>query len=640
MANYRATGIQDRFQGSSGEEAVRQAGEFAEMVIDSVRESLLILDLDLRVQAANQSFYDHFQTRPDETVGRLVYELGNGQWDIPELHRLLEQILPEDKAMNDFEVQHDFPHIGRRVMLLNARQVDHHDLILLAIEDVTERRRTEETRRRSEARYRAALRNSPVVFACVDDALRYEWIFNSHPDFDPTAAIGKRDDELDTGPGVDALVALKRHVLDTGQQERREITFSRSNGTRTYDITATPVRDEDGQVQKLITASLDVSERKQIKQERDREHELLQTVLETLPIGIVIADAEGQLVRDNAAARELWGVPLEADSWSDYDRFVGWWPDTGERIQADEWAVTRAIRHGESTQGELIRNQKFDSKEQRYYLNNVAPMYDEEGHITGAVAGMLDVTERVEAENELEALTETLEERVNERTLQVRQLAARLAQAERQERHRISLVLHDDLQQRLYAIGMKLSMLKAQCDAGNQEAVKEQAKEIHSFVDEAINATRRLSTNMSPPVLKNEGLREAVSWLGSEMQRMHGLTVEIEADGEERVTDEDLRVLLFQVVRELLFNVVKHAGVDAARVYIRHSEEAIRIRVSDEGQGFDPDRAVPQDSEAFRLADARKRLQLVDGTLEIESAPGEGTRVVVQVPTSPVELYP
>jgi signal transduction histidine kinase len=257
------------------------------------------------------------------------------------------------------------------------------------------------------------------------------------------------------------------------------------------------------------------------------------------------------------------------------------------------------------------------------------------------------------APSELKRANEVLQKRteeLQERGEQVRELATRLARAEREERHRISLVLHDDLQQRLYAIDMKMNMLKAQYDGDNQAGFDEQVDEVLNFVDEAIGVTRRLSTHLSPPVLENEGLREAVGWLASEMKRMHGLAVEIEVEddeaegvqteGKERMTDEDLRVLLFQVIRELLFNVVKHAGVDAARVNIRHSEEAIRIRVSDEGQGFDPDRAVPQDSEAFGLADARKRLQLVDGTLEIESAPGEGTRVAVQVPTSPVELYP
>lgn len=117
--------------------------EFAEKLIDSIRESLLILDWDLRVQSANKSFYDHFHVSPEATEGRLVYDLGNGQWQIPELRELLENVLPEKSSFNDFEVEHDFESIGPRVMSLNGRRLDHLNLIILAIRDITERRQKE-----------------------------------------------------------------------------------------------------------------------------------------------------------------------------------------------------------------------------------------------------------------------------------------------------------------------------------------------------------------------------------------------------------------------------------------------------------------------------------------------------------------
>jgi two-component sensor histidine kinase len=120
--------------------------ELAEKIVDTVREPLLVLHEDLRVQSANLSFYDAFNAEPAQTEGRMVYELGNGQWDIPELRRLLSEILPNDGFFEDFEVQHEFPGTGHRVMLLNARRVDHLQLILLAIEDVTERRWAEQER--------------------------------------------------------------------------------------------------------------------------------------------------------------------------------------------------------------------------------------------------------------------------------------------------------------------------------------------------------------------------------------------------------------------------------------------------------------------------------------------------------------
>jgi two-component sensor histidine kinase len=114
--------------------------EFGEKLIDSVREALLILSPDLKVVRAHQPFYDIFQVSPDETEGRYVYELGNRQWDIPKLRRLLEDILPKEDTFDDYEIEHDFEQIGKRIMLVNARRLDHLPLILLAIRDLTKTR--------------------------------------------------------------------------------------------------------------------------------------------------------------------------------------------------------------------------------------------------------------------------------------------------------------------------------------------------------------------------------------------------------------------------------------------------------------------------------------------------------------------
>jgi two-component sensor histidine kinase/PAS domain-containing protein len=118
--------------------------EYSEKIIDSLRQALIVVDGDLRVKHANEPFYESFQVNPAETEGRLIYELGNRQWDIPKLRTLLEEILPQRKSFDDLEVEHDFETIGRRTMLLNARRLDHLDLIVLAIEDITERKQAQE----------------------------------------------------------------------------------------------------------------------------------------------------------------------------------------------------------------------------------------------------------------------------------------------------------------------------------------------------------------------------------------------------------------------------------------------------------------------------------------------------------------
>jgi len=124
-----------------------EASEFAESVINTVREPLISLDQDLRVVTASRSFYEFFKVNKEETVGQLIYDLGNKQWDIPKLRELLETILPQKATFDNYEVEHDFFTIGKRIMLLNARQIqrgsEKERIILLAIEDITERKEIE-----------------------------------------------------------------------------------------------------------------------------------------------------------------------------------------------------------------------------------------------------------------------------------------------------------------------------------------------------------------------------------------------------------------------------------------------------------------------------------------------------------------
>jgi two-component sensor histidine kinase len=122
---------------------VEDACALAQAMVDTVREPLIVLDKDLRVIAASRSFYVKFSTDPDDTQGKHFYALGNGEWDIPKLRLLLEKILPDHDAMDEYEVEHEFPRIGRRVMLLNARTIRYeraHTNILLGIEDITVQR--------------------------------------------------------------------------------------------------------------------------------------------------------------------------------------------------------------------------------------------------------------------------------------------------------------------------------------------------------------------------------------------------------------------------------------------------------------------------------------------------------------------
>src|ERR1700675_4908439 len=136
-------------QAQKAERALAKALAYGDDIIATLREPFLVLDQDLRVKTANRAFYDSFHVTKEETENRLVYDLGNGQWDIPGLRKLLDEVLSKNQSVHDFEVEHSFPELGRKIMLLNARPFslnsEHPELILLAVEDVSAlRERAEE----------------------------------------------------------------------------------------------------------------------------------------------------------------------------------------------------------------------------------------------------------------------------------------------------------------------------------------------------------------------------------------------------------------------------------------------------------------------------------------------------------------
>lgn len=138
--------IEDVTERRRAERLLADIETYAQNIVDTVREPLLMLDSSLRVRSANRAFYRTFKVTPAETENHLIYELGNGQWDIPALRTLLDDIIPRQSVFNNYQLEHDFPTIGRRIMLLNARQLlagNHTEMLVLAMEDVTERRRAE-----------------------------------------------------------------------------------------------------------------------------------------------------------------------------------------------------------------------------------------------------------------------------------------------------------------------------------------------------------------------------------------------------------------------------------------------------------------------------------------------------------------
>lgn len=215
----------------------------------------------------------------------------------------------------------------------------------------------------------------------------------------------------------------------------------------------------------------------------------------------------------------------------------------------------------------------------------------------------------------------------------IRNLASQLTMAEQQERQRISQVLHDDLQQRLFAIKTQLTILTNDNENnGISPTVNADLRQVQRWLSDAIGITRSLSIDLGPMVLQGEGLSEALLWLASQMKVQHGLQIQLEAKENLQTLDAQMRLMLFQSIRELLFNIVKHAGTSEAAITLDQTNEKARITISDSGKGFDAGAVMNDSKTAHGLLVVQDRLSLLGCSMDVSSEPGKGTRVVIEVP--------
>jgi signal transduction histidine kinase len=278
-----------------------------------------------------------------------------------------------------------------------------------------------------------------------------------------------------------------------------------------------------------------------------------------------------------------------------------------------------------------------------------------------AVQGVMrDITKRKRAAEELKEHRDRLKELVAERTAELtitneqlqqeiierrraerrlltyhkrlRSLASALSLAEERERRRIATEVHDLVGQNLAFAKLKLANLLET----SSSSARGDVAEVNKLIDEAIQDTRFLISELGSPVLYELGFVPAVEWLIQQMQQRHGIAIDFEADVQPKPLSDDVGILLFQAARELLANIVRHARADTAKVSITRSGDQIQVDVSDDGVGFDPAEMGPHMDEngRFGLFSLRERLEPLGGHMEVASKPGHGTRVTLVAPLS------
>jgi len=618
---------------------IEAARDYAEAILRTARDPVVILRPDLCVNTANEAFYKLFMAAPEQTEGRSIFELTDGAWRLPKLRALLEGILPRNSFFNDFEVSHDFPGMGHRIMVLDARSIRTKEgmqpLILLGIEDVTELRASQ-----------AALQFAAII-QTTEDAI---WTHNCEgiiTSWNPGAErmFGYAAEEI-VGANISALIPpahadewqliqakFSREERITGFESERV----RKDGSRLQvSLSLTPVRDRLGKLIGAAAIARDITERKRTERALRESEARLRAVIETAVDGIITIDENRIISSVNAATESIFGYAasemvgqnvrmlMPEPYHAGHDSYVANYLRTGRR---------KIIGIGREVQGRRKDGTTFPLD-----LAVAEIQLDGRRMFTGFVR---DITGRKQAEealheakNRLANQAAELEKAVAERTEKLREMVSEL--------EGFSYSVAHDLRAPVRAIQSFSNILAEEC--GDQISVKGKdhirrittsAERMDKLIQDVLNYSRIVR---SPSPLVQVDMGRLLSGILESYEYLQSPRVEILLDGHfPRVMANE--ALLTQCISNLLGNAVKFVVPGATprvRVWAEMRDSRVRLFFQDNGIGIEKEEhekifeIFQQLNKSYEgtgigLAIVKKAIARMGGKVGLESQPGQGS---------------
>ena len=476
--------------------------------------------------------------------------------------------------------------------------------------NITERKEAEKALRRSEERFRGVFENTLVgLYRTTPDgrilmANPALVRMMSYPSFEELARLNTEDS---FAPGH-TRSAFKQRIERDGQVMGLESAWRKHDGSTLFvRESARAIRDDHGQTLYYEGTVEDVTERK-------RAEEMLRLMQFSIDHS---ADAAFWMTPDarfvyvnEAACRSLNYSREQLLSMSVHDVDLNFprevWPEHWKQVKE---------------RGSFSLESRHRTSDGRVFPVEIAVNYVEFEGKEYNCAFARDISER-----------KMVEQKLVEDGAQLKSLASQLSLVEEREKRRLASELHDQISQSLVIAKIKLDELRQSVSGAK---IKKDLDEVCGSLGQTIANTRTLTFDLSSPVLYELGFESAVAeWLTEQIEKKHGIKTAFEDDGQAKPLDEDIRVLLFRNVRELLINVVKHSGAGNVDVKISRPDDHVRVVVQDDGVGFDPVQAACASAkrDAFGLFSIRQRLEKLGGQLEIETARGRGCRITMTAP--------
>lgn len=348
-------------------------------------------------------------------------------------------------------------------------------------------------------------------------------------------------------------------------------------------------------------------------------------VLDNLPVGVLIQDPQAEITFCNAAAATLLGIPEEQlmgktsldSEWDviheDYSPYPG-----------STHPVVQAIAKGEPVLHATMGVYRRETRDRVWLLVNAAPRCSPAGNVQEVVCTFSDISARRRAEAALRESETALRKSQEE----LRRLAGKLLSAQEEERGRLARELHDDLSQRIAALGIETGAL--QHLVRGPEPVVQKLQQIQDQISHLAADVHATSRQLHPSILDDLGLPVAIQSECSNFERREGIPVRYEHRDVPEKLPQETALCLYRVVQESLRNIGKHSGAQNGQVLLRGVDRGISVDVSDSGAGFDP--SAIREGHGLGLASMEERMRLIRGTFSIESAPGRGTKVRAWAP--------
>ena len=404
-------------------------------------------------------------------------------------------------------------------------------------------------------------------------------------------------------------VAIMEINNDITERKQTQIALQRSKEELEARVAARTTELQNANDRLIV----ELNRRKRIEDMLRKGAERYRNLFVNSPLGIYRVNAEGRILMGNPTLIRMLG-------YSSFDELVS---TGGTRRDYEPSYLRKKIKDRLEKEGRI---RGFETKWRKrdktsiFVRENAKAVRTADGALLYYEGTVEDITEQKKAEEKIKSYQK-----------QLRSLASDLSLAEERERRRIATMLHDHIGQILAISKIKLGAL-AQL-IGNDESMN-QLKEVRNHIEQAIQYTRSLTFELSPPILYDLGLEAALEWLAEQVREHQRINCMFEADAYPKPVSDEIRIVLFSAVRELLMNVTKHAQANVAKITIRRVNDSITVHVADNGIGFVPSKMsfYRDENKGFGLFSIRERLRHLSGQMEVRSGRGRGTRVILTAP--------